>query len=204
MGTRSSHHRRSNGVLRLVRRSAGWRLTGHTLGQTECRTGSIRLILAIGKRLVPHAIPRFTLYRHPRGQGRTGSTAWLEGLLFLISKLLDHRFLAIQKWLCRACSRVGPNTASKLCTVRTCAVEAIEGMQQYQFAQTQAKVVELRVLLNDDFGDASRQALLAALRPVLPGVAVSIRTLRSVPSQPSGKYRIVKSELVPPAGSSGP
>jgi len=86
----------------------------------------------------------------------------------------------------------------------TCAVEAIEGMQQYQFVQTQADIVELRVVPNDDFGDASRQALLAALRPVLPGVAVRIRTLPSIPPEPSGKYRIVKSELAPPAGSSGP
>jgi phenylacetate-CoA ligase len=85
----------------------------------------------------------------------------------------------------------------------TCAVEAIEGMQQYQFVQTQADVVELRVVPNDDFGDASRQALVAALRPVLPGVAVTVRTVPSIPSQPSGKYRIVKSELVPPTGSSG-
>jgi hypothetical protein len=70
--------------------------------------------------------------------------------------------------------------------------------------QTQADVVELRVVPNDDFGDASRQALLAALRPVLPGVTLRIRTMPSIPSEPSGKYRIVKSELAPPAGSSGP
>jgi hypothetical protein len=38
----------------------------------------------------------------------------------------------------------------------TCAVEAIEGMQQYQIVQTQAEIMELRVVPNDDFGDASR------------------------------------------------
>jgi phenylacetate-CoA ligase len=86
----------------------------------------------------------------------------------------------------------------------TCAVEAIEGMRQYQFVQTHADVVELRVVPNDDYGDASRQALLAALRPVLPGVTVRIRTMASIPSEPSGKYRIVKSELAPASGSSGP
>jgi phenylacetate-CoA ligase len=86
----------------------------------------------------------------------------------------------------------------------TCAVEAIEGMQQYQFVQTHADVVELRVVPNDDFGDASRQELLAVLRPVLPGVTVRIRAMPSIPSEPSGKYRIVKSELAPATGSSGP
>ena len=77
----------------------------------------------------------------------------------------------------------------------TCAVEAIEGMQQYQFVQLAADVVELRVVPNDEFGDASGQALLAALRPVLPGVEVRIRTMPSIPFEPSGKYRIVQSRI---------
>lgn len=77
----------------------------------------------------------------------------------------------------------------------TCAVEAIEGMQQYQFVQTQTDVVELRVVPNDDFGEASRQALMAALRPVLPGVSVRIRTVSSVRFEPSGKFRIVQSRV---------
>jgi phenylacetate-coenzyme A ligase PaaK-like adenylate-forming protein len=38
----------------------------------------------------------------------------------------------------------------------TCAVEAIEGMQQYQFVQTQADVVELRVVPNVEFIDPVR------------------------------------------------
>jgi len=86
----------------------------------------------------------------------------------------------------------------------TCAIEAIEGMQQYQLAQTEADVVELRVVPNGDFGDASREALLAALRPVLPGVTVRIRQMPAIPSEPSGKYRIVKSELASATGSSRP
>jgi phenylacetate-CoA ligase len=86
----------------------------------------------------------------------------------------------------------------------TCAVEAIEGMQQYQFVQTQADVVELRVVPNDGFGHATRQALLAALRPVLPGVTVHIRTMTAIPFEPNGKYRIVKSELASASGLIGP
>jgi phenylacetate-CoA ligase len=86
----------------------------------------------------------------------------------------------------------------------TCAVEAIEGMQQYQFVQTQENVVELRVVPNDDFGDASVQGLLAALRPVLPGVTIRIRAMPSIPFEPSGKYRIVKSEVAKATGSGRP
>jgi phenylacetate-CoA ligase len=88
----------------------------------------------------------------------------------------------------------------------TCAVEATEGMQEYQVIQTQADVVELRVVPNDDFRVASRRALVAAVRPVLPGVTVRICTMPAIPLEPSGELRILKSELArPPAtGSSGP
>ena len=66
--------------------------------------------------------------------------------------------------------------------------------------------MELRVVPNDDFGVASRQALVAVLRPVLPGVTVRICTMPAIPLEPSGEFRIVKSELArpPAAGSSGP
>jgi hypothetical protein len=49
--------------------------------------------------------------------------------------------------------------------------------------------VELCVVPNDDFSEASRQALLAAL----PGVTVRIRTMPSIPFEPRGKYCIVQS-----------
>lgn len=77
----------------------------------------------------------------------------------------------------------------------TCAVEAIEGMRQYQFVQTELDRIELRVVPNDDFGDASRDALHAALRPILPRVRVSIETVPSIASEPSGKFRIVQSRV---------
>jgi phenylacetate-CoA ligase len=88
----------------------------------------------------------------------------------------------------------------------TRAVEATVGMQEYQFIRTQADVVELRVVPNDDFGVASREALVAALRPVLPGVTVRICTMPAIPLEPSGEFRLVKCELArpPAAGSSGP
>jgi hypothetical protein len=63
--------------------------------------------------------------------------------------------------------------------------------------------VELRVVPNEDFGEPSRQALLAALCPVLPGVTVGICTMSSIPFEPSGKYRVVKAALAPASGSSG-
>lgn len=77
----------------------------------------------------------------------------------------------------------------------TCAVEAIEGMRQYQFVQTRPDRLELRVVPADGFDDARAAALVAALRPVVPGVVVEVRTVAAIPFEPSGKYRIVRSRL---------
>lgn len=77
----------------------------------------------------------------------------------------------------------------------TCAVEAIEGMRQYQFVQTRRDRLELRVVPTDAFDDRQAAALVAALRPVVPGVQVDVREVASIPSEPSGKYRIVRSQL---------
>lgn len=77
----------------------------------------------------------------------------------------------------------------------TCAVEAIDGMRQYQFVQTQRDRLELRVVPTEAFDDGQAAALVAALRPVVPGVVVEVRTVPSIPSEPSGKYRIVQSRL---------
>lgn len=77
----------------------------------------------------------------------------------------------------------------------TCAVEAVEGMRQYQFVQTRADRLELRVVPDGAFGEASRAALRAALAPVLPGVEVAIAEVTAIPPEPSGKHRIVQSRL---------
>jgi phenylacetate-CoA ligase len=82
----------------------------------------------------------------------------------------------------------------------TCAVEAIEGMRQYQFVQIEPARIELRIVPRPDFGDGSRAELRRVLAPVLPGVAVHIELVAAIPSEPSGKYRIVKSLT----GNAGP
>lgn len=77
----------------------------------------------------------------------------------------------------------------------TCAVEAIEGMRQYQFVQVAADLIVLRIVPGDEFGDDERRAVHAALMPVLPGMTIRIETLTTIPPEPSGKYRIVQSRL---------
>ena len=77
----------------------------------------------------------------------------------------------------------------------TCAIEAIEGMRQYQFVQTDFDRIELRIIPRHDFDASSEAALYQALAPVLPGVALSIERANAIPPEPSGKYRIVQSRL---------
>ena len=60
----------------------------------------------------------------------------------------------------------------------TCAVEAIDGMRQYQFVQIAADVIELRIVAGAGFGDHARRAVHAALRPVLPGVTYGSKSCR--------------------------
>ena len=77
----------------------------------------------------------------------------------------------------------------------TCAVEAIDGMRQYQFVQIERDLLELRLVPAQNFSPASEQALRTALAPVLDGVEVRVRPVDTIPAEPSGKYRIVQSLL---------
>jgi phenylacetate-CoA ligase len=77
----------------------------------------------------------------------------------------------------------------------TCAVEAIEGMRQYQFVQTRPDRLELRVVPTAAFGADSDAALRAALAPVVPGVEIQVDLVPAIPPEPSGKYRIVQSRI---------
>jgi phenylacetate-CoA ligase len=77
----------------------------------------------------------------------------------------------------------------------TCAIEAVEGMRQYQLVQTEPDLIELRIVPDRGFDDASRAALHQALAPVLPGVRVRLDLVPEIRPEPSGKYRIVQSRL---------
>ncbi len=82
----------------------------------------------------------------------------------------------------------------------TCAVEAIEGMRQYQFVQSELHRIELKIVPSDAFDDEASTALKQALAPVLPGVEVAVVLVPAIPPEPSGKYRIVQSRV----GAAGP
>jgi phenylacetate-CoA ligase len=77
----------------------------------------------------------------------------------------------------------------------TCAIEVVPGMRQYQIAQTAGNRVLVRVVPLDDFDAMAQASIPRLLAPVLPGVEVSVERVRNLPAEPSGKFRIVRSEF---------
>jgi phenylacetate-CoA ligase len=79
----------------------------------------------------------------------------------------------------------------------TCAIEPIDGLRQYQIRQRTPGCTTVTVVPGEAFGRHTTQRIRAALEPVLPGVRVEIATAPVIAREPSGKYRIVASEVPP-------
>jgi phenylacetate-CoA ligase len=77
----------------------------------------------------------------------------------------------------------------------TCAVEVVRGMRQYQIVQHRLDEVSVRVIPDHAFTGDTAPAIRAALAGPLPGVNVGVEVVESIPREPSGKFRIVRSEL---------
>lgn len=77
----------------------------------------------------------------------------------------------------------------------TCAVENVPGIAQYQIVQTRPDRVVVRVVPGDSFGDATRPAITAALRPTLGGLDIEIEETSHIPTGPGGKFRVVRSDV---------
>ena len=77
----------------------------------------------------------------------------------------------------------------------TCAVETVPGMRQYQIVQETRGGVTVRVVPGDEFGEAGRKAIQDLLGPILPGAALNVEVVREIPREPSGKFRVVRSDV---------
>jgi phenylacetate-CoA ligase len=77
----------------------------------------------------------------------------------------------------------------------TCAVEVVPGMRQYQIVQRRMDEVSVRVVPDEAFTEETPHAIRAALAAALAGARVSVEVVESIPREPSGKFRIVRSEL---------
>ncbi len=76
----------------------------------------------------------------------------------------------------------------------TCAIEDVAGMAQYQIVQRTLERLEVLVVPRRDFDDASRRQIQERLRPVLHGLIAEVRVVEEIAPEPSGKFRIVRSE----------
>ena len=77
----------------------------------------------------------------------------------------------------------------------TCAIEHLPGMLRYQIVQRAIDRIEVLVLPGDGFSPATPGEIRTALRPVLHGLEAEVRLVEDLPPEPSGKFRIVRSEL---------
>jgi phenylacetate-CoA ligase len=77
----------------------------------------------------------------------------------------------------------------------TCAIEHLPGMLRYQIVQRAIDRVEVLVLPAEDFSTEVSDGIRAALRPVLRGLDAEVRLVEEMRHEPSGKFRIVRSEL---------
>jgi phenylacetate-CoA ligase len=76
----------------------------------------------------------------------------------------------------------------------TCAIEDVPGMRQYQIVQRTPQRLEVVVVPRPEFDDACRRQIEERLRPVLHGLTAEVRIVEDIAPEPSGKYRIVKSD----------
>jgi len=77
----------------------------------------------------------------------------------------------------------------------TCAIENVPGLGAYQIRQVREDRLKVAVVPEGRFTEAREERLRAALGPVLPGVKVEIEKVERIEREPSGKFRIVSSEL---------
>ncbi|MDA8164862.1 MAG: hypothetical protein M0017_07520 [Desulfobacteraceae bacterium] len=77
----------------------------------------------------------------------------------------------------------------------TCAIEAIEGMRQYQIRQQARDRVEVRIVPTPQFDGAQESLIRQALAPLLPGVAIDIQLRPGLEKEKSGKFRIVSTAV---------
>ncbi|MGE3293571.1 MAG: phenylacetate--CoA ligase family protein [Geminicoccaceae bacterium] len=77
----------------------------------------------------------------------------------------------------------------------TCAIEHLPGMLRYQIVQRAVDRVEVLILPGEDYSSAVPDGIRLALRPILRGLDAEVRLVDEMRPEPSGKFRIVRSDL---------
>lgn len=78
----------------------------------------------------------------------------------------------------------------------TCSLELVQGIAQYQVTQETLEQLTVRLVPGHGFGPATTDEVLARCHEILgEGIAVTVRVVDSIPREPSGKFRVVKSKV---------
>jgi phenylacetate-CoA ligase len=78
----------------------------------------------------------------------------------------------------------------------TCSLELVQGIAQYQVTQETLERLTVRLVPGRGFGPATTDEVLARCRAILgEGTAVTVQVVDSIPREPSGKFRVVKSKV---------
>ena len=79
----------------------------------------------------------------------------------------------------------------------TCSLERVHGVAQYQVSQETMEKVIVRLVPGRGFVEpAATDEMLTRCRDILgDGMAVTVQVVDSIPREPSGKFRVIKSEV---------
>jgi phenylacetate-CoA ligase len=79
----------------------------------------------------------------------------------------------------------------------TCSLERVQGVAQYQVSQETLEKVTVRLVPGRGFVEpAATDEMLARCQEILgDGIGVTVQVVDSIPREPSGKFRVIKSEL---------
>ena len=80
----------------------------------------------------------------------------------------------------------------------TCSVENVRGLGQYQIVQEARDRVVMRVIPRGTLAPEAREELRQALSASLTGIEVRVEIVESLPREPSGKFRVVRSDVSRP------
>jgi phenylacetate-CoA ligase len=78
----------------------------------------------------------------------------------------------------------------------TCSLELVQGVAQYQVVQETLEQLTVRLVPGRGFGPAATDEVLARCHAILgEGTAVTVQVVDSIPREPSGKFRVVRSKV---------
>ncbi|MCL4299802.1 MAG: hypothetical protein KJ077_28970 [Anaerolineae bacterium] len=78
----------------------------------------------------------------------------------------------------------------------TCSLERVKGVAQYQVNQETLEQITVRLVPGQGFGPAAADEILARCRTILgEDTVVNVQVVDSIPREPSGKFRVIKSEI---------